>query len=197
MAYVYRHVRLDKNEVFYVGIGLNDNFGKYKRAHSFARSNFWKKITNKSEYVVEIMFDDLTWEEACEKEKEFIKIYGRKDLNEGTLVNLTDGGDGSLNVSPESRKKQSEMMKNSFRDEKYRKNISIAKTGYKNPMYGKPSHRSKKVLQYDRNNNFINEFKDAYEAMKLVKGTRHNHIAACCRNERKTHKKFIWKYKLI
>ena len=33
MAYLYRHIRLDKNKPFYVGIGDNDN-NNYKRAHS-------------------------------------------------------------------------------------------------------------------------------------------------------------------
>ena len=32
---------------------------------------------------------------ACEGEKKWIKHYGRKDLNEGSLVNMTDGGDGA------------------------------------------------------------------------------------------------------
>jgi hypothetical protein len=39
----------------------------------------------------------LTWEEACEKEKEFIKLYGRKDQGSGCLCNLTDGGEGTVN----------------------------------------------------------------------------------------------------
>lgn len=33
MAYVYRHIRLDKNEVFYIGIGSDDK-GHYYRANS-------------------------------------------------------------------------------------------------------------------------------------------------------------------
>ena len=32
MAYIYRHIRLDKNEPFYIGIG-SDVEGKYKRAN--------------------------------------------------------------------------------------------------------------------------------------------------------------------
>lgn len=91
MAILYRHIRLDKNEPFYIGIGNN-----IKRAYEKSRrSKIWKNIINKSEYRVDILFNDLTWTEACEKEKEFIKLYGRKDLGTGTLVNLTDGGDGS------------------------------------------------------------------------------------------------------
>lgn len=93
MAYVYRHIRLDKNEVFYVGIG---NDLKYKRAYVTQRTKYWKNIANKTEYKVEIFEDGLSWEAAIEREKYWIKFYGRRDLNEGSLVNLTNGGEGKL-----------------------------------------------------------------------------------------------------
>lgn len=77
--------------MFYIGIGDNE-----KRAYSQrSRNRHWKNIAKKG-YEVEVLFEDLTWEQACEKEKEFIALYGRKDLGAGTLVNLTDGGDGAL-----------------------------------------------------------------------------------------------------
>jgi hypothetical protein len=94
MAYVYRHIRLDKNEPFYIGIGNQSN---HKRAYDYSknrRNKIWLDIVAKTEYEIEIIFDELSWEEACEKEKEFIALYGRKDLKTGTLANLTIGGDG-------------------------------------------------------------------------------------------------------
>lgn len=92
MAYVYTYTRLDKNEVFYVGIGSDS---KYKRAKNISsRTDYFKKIINKSKYKLDIVFDDLTWEEACLKEIELIALYGRKDLKTGSLVNFTDGGEG-------------------------------------------------------------------------------------------------------
>lgn len=94
MAYLYRHIRLDKNVPFYIGIG-SDNNGLYTRANSrHSRSKYWRNISQKG-YEVEILMDGLTWEQACEKEKEFIALYGRLDLG-GLLVNMTDGGDGAL-----------------------------------------------------------------------------------------------------
>jgi hypothetical protein len=103
---VYRHVRLDTNEVFYIGIGNE------KRPYNKHRRNkLWKNIVNKTEYRVDILFDDLTLEQAYEKEKEFIQLYGRKDLGLGTLANLTDGGDGVHNLSDETKKKLSEIRK--------------------------------------------------------------------------------------
>ena len=44
MAYVYKHTRLDTNQVFYIGIG-NDN--SYKRAYNkYDRNYIWKNIIN-------------------------------------------------------------------------------------------------------------------------------------------------------
>lgn len=128
MAYLYRHIRLDTNEIFYIGIGSDIN---YKRAYSFKdRNTFWKNIINKSEYKVEIVLDDLTWEEACEKEKEFIALYGRRDLNKGTLCNLTNGGDGASGIIfSEDRKKE----------------LSKKYAGKQNPFYGKK--HSKKTIE--------------------------------------------------
>jgi hypothetical protein len=88
---VYRHIRLDKNIPFYIGIGKDINRPYNKKD----RSNFWKSIINKAEYIVEILFDNLTKEQAIEKEIEFIKLYGRIDLKNGSLCNMTCGGDGT------------------------------------------------------------------------------------------------------
>lgn len=44
MAYVYRHIRLDKNQPFYIGIGVDEG-GNYKRAYNFIkRNNYWKNV---------------------------------------------------------------------------------------------------------------------------------------------------------
>jgi len=110
MAYVYRHIRLDKNEPFYIGIGSDKT---YHRANKKSQRNIhWKRVVAKTDYEVEIMLDDLTWKEACEKEKEFIKLYGKSDSG-GILTNMTDGGDGVLGLrfSEESKKKISNSIK--------------------------------------------------------------------------------------
>jgi hypothetical protein len=103
MAYIYKHTRNDTNEVFYVGIGSGKT---YKRAYKkTGRNKFWQNIVNKTSYTVTIIEDKLSWEEACTKEIELIKMFGRRDLNKGSLVNLTDGGEGSKGViMPDSLK---------------------------------------------------------------------------------------------
>lgn len=91
MAYVYRHIRLDKNEPFYIGVGSDINYKRSKQ--KYGRSKYWQSIS-KNGYEIEIMIDDITYDEALKKEEEFIKLYGRKDLGLGTLCNHNDGGGG-------------------------------------------------------------------------------------------------------
>jgi hypothetical protein len=152
MAIVYRHIRLDKNEPFYIGIGKTENRAYIKRK----RNNYWKHIVKSSPYEVQILFDDLTWDEACDKEIEFIKLYGRKDLGTGTLVNMTDGGDGRTNIvvseetkqkisksslgrkfSDEHRQKISESNKGKILSEEQIKKMSESQKGEKSAWFGK------------------------------------------------------------
>jgi hypothetical protein len=101
---VYRHIRLDKNEPFYIGIGKSEKRAYDKRS----RNKTWKGIVNKTDYRIEILFDNLTLNQAREKEKELISLYGRKDLGTGTLANLTDGGELVYTITNEIRKNMSD-----------------------------------------------------------------------------------------
>jgi hypothetical protein len=124
MAYVYRHIRKDKNEPFYIGIGSDL---KYKRANEKSRRNdIWYKIINKTDYEVQILFDSITWEEACLKEKEFILLYGRIDSNTGVLCNMTNGGDGVVGFlfTDEIKEKISKSITGIKRSDETRKKIS-------------------------------------------------------------------------
>ena len=101
--YLYRHIRLDKNEPFYIGIGTKKDkifkttTSEYERAYTkYKRSDYWKKIVNKANYEVEILLESDNYDFIKQKEIEFIALHGRRDLEKGTLVNLTDGGDGSI-----------------------------------------------------------------------------------------------------
>ncbi len=88
---VYQHRRVSDGEIFYIGIGA-----KNRPYSKLGRNNHWLSYTNKYDYVVDVLFRDLTWEEACIKEKSLILEYGRHDLKQGTLVNKTDGGEGNI-----------------------------------------------------------------------------------------------------
>jgi len=130
MAYVYRHIRLDKNEVFYIGIGSDDK-GYYTRANckdKTTRGHHWGNVVSKTNYEIEIILDNLSWEEACKKEIEFIALYGRSDLKLGTLVNKTDGGENRPNYSKEVRDKISEKVKLAWQDPEKKKKMLAANT---------------------------------------------------------------------
>jgi hypothetical protein len=104
-CYVYQHRRLDTNDVFYVGIGAEP---LYRRAFSKHHRNLhWKSIVKKAGYVVDIIYKDISWQQACKYEVNLIAMYGRKDLDTGLLVNKTIGGEGVLGrvVSLETREK--------------------------------------------------------------------------------------------
>lgn len=110
--YIYRHIRPDTNDVFYIGKGFAESKShsvRYTERHG--RNKWWKSIVNKNNGVfdAEIIYWCNTENEANIKEREFIALYGRRNLGYGTLVNLTDGGDGSagITMSDETKKKLS------------------------------------------------------------------------------------------
>lgn len=128
MAIVYQHIRLDNNEVFYIGIGKTKKRAYNKNNN---RSKFWKNIVNKTDYIIEILYENLTWKEACNIEINLIKHYGRKDLKTGTLVNLTNGGDGVIGniLSEQTKIKMSNARKNIKITDQTKLNISNSKKG--------------------------------------------------------------------
>ncbi len=142
LYYLYRHVRLDKDQPFYIGFGKkrsrkNYHIDIYSRAFdTIQRSNFWKRIINKTKYEVEIIMESEDKEFIKQKEIEFIKLYGRRNKGLGPLVNLTDGGDNINEYrSPESIKQQVETRHKNAKERGYYhtpktiKKISKSNTG--------------------------------------------------------------------
>lgn len=133
LFYVYRHIRIDTNQVFYIGIGIKYK-NKYVRVYDTTnRNKFWRNVVNKTDYKVEIIFDNITWEEAKRKEIRLIKLYGRRDLKQGSLVNLTNGGDGSVGgvLSEEHKQKISNFQLGRVKSEETRKKLSLKHKGKK------------------------------------------------------------------
>lgn len=168
--YLYRHIRLDTNQVFYIGIGTkgtNDNkYSYYTRAHVRSqRSLFWKRIVEKTDYKIEILFESDNYDFILEKEKEFIKLYGRRDLGLGTLVNMTDGGIGQKGakkvVSDSYRIKMKEWHKNhpEFKSMLGKKHREDTKEQIK-------ISQQKKVLQKNPDGSLVKEWESINEAHK-------------------------------
>ena len=136
MAVVYQHTREDKNCVFYIGIELDTENKKAKGKRSrkkHGRSDLWKKVINKTNYTIQILFNDISNNEAIQIEKYLIGYYGRKNLNLGELVNLTDGGEGTTGyiLSDETKSKIAEKAKGRICSEETRLKISKSSLGRK------------------------------------------------------------------
>jgi hypothetical protein len=130
MFYVYAHYKKTDNSLFYIGVAKS-----VKRFTSiYSRNNLWKNIVNKNGFYYKILFEFDCFNKCFEKEKELIKKHGRIDLKTGILCNMTDGGEGCLNLSSASKdkisksnkgKKRSDLVKENMRKRMVGKKLSI------------------------------------------------------------------------
>lgn len=223
LAYVYRHIRLDKNEPFYIGIGGETTSPNphFRSTCKYSRNRHWTGIVKLYGFKVDIILDDLTWEEACLKEIEFIALYGRADLGKGPLVNMTDGGEGIQNVSKETKDKKSKSMilfhethPGFFKEKANTRNFTemgmkvslnrnhkaagakVSLTRKNNPEIGINigKKNSKPVLQYDLEGNFIREYSSLTEAHN-INGFNLGTICNVLKGNYKSSGGFTWKYK--
>jgi hypothetical protein len=192
---VYQHRNLTSNEIFYVGAGLTAT-----RPYSNKKRNkFWHLEVKNNEYSVEILKKGLTFEKALRLEKKYIKMYGRRDLNTGVLVNLTNGGRGAAELSPISReliRLKMTGIKMPPRTKMHCKNNSKAKLGHKNPMFGKISTRRRSIKRIDPKTKEVVEFPSVAAASFSVNGDplKGTHIVGCCKGTRKIHRGYYWEY---
>lgn len=103
MFYVYAHIRLDTNTVFYIGKGK----GRRSRK-KLGRNAYWNNIVQSVGYRIEIIANNLSEKDAFNKEVELISYY--KDLGQ-CEANLTNGGEGPSNPCEVSRKRMSDSHK--------------------------------------------------------------------------------------
>lgn len=166
--YVYIHKRADTDCVFYVGKGTVRSCGsrRCERAYTKERRNkWWHAVAGKHGYSVEIVAWLVSDVDAQALEISLIAQYGRSDTCGGTLVNLTDGGDGhagivttdalrktrSENASKPRTVKWAEAIRAARKNggnggvvktgdvlpQKWKDNIAATKIGASNPMYGR------------------------------------------------------------
>jgi hypothetical protein len=220
MPYLYRHIRHDKDEPFYIGIGTH-----LKRAYDKGQRNkIWKSIVSRTGYTVEILFYDLTKEQAYEKEKEFIKLYGKICNNTGTLANLTDGGETlsdynkGRKASEETRRKLREAAKRKKprsrecyektaaalrgrpKSEEHKRKLSEYFTGKSNGPWTEEQRQKNlnfwlnkhmPIAQYSLDGNLIKVWNNRIEA-SIELGIKKDQIRDCMRGRRRLAGGFIW-----
>lgn len=145
---VYIHKRKDTGEVFYVGFGVIS-----RPYRDIDRNKYWHNIVAKCGYDVDILFFNLTRKEAIAKEIELIAYYGRKDLGKGTLVNMTDGGEGGMGCICTDENRAKKKLAPGYwigktRSEEACENMSLAKLGTKRSERTKSKIRLSMKIKY-------------------------------------------------
>lgn len=85
------------NQPFYIGKGKGNRWRPCNHSYNNSANPFLKRKIRKvgvDNIKIHFLHENLTEEEAFHWEKYWIKYIGRRDLKEGSLVNLTDGGEG-------------------------------------------------------------------------------------------------------
>jgi hypothetical protein len=209
--YVYGHYRNDTGELFYIGKGSR------RRAWETAgRNPYWKNVVNKHGIVVKILHENLTDEQAYQKEKELIE-----DIGLDNLANLIEGGVGMTSADAkrlaEERKNHPTWLTNQFtknkklaEDSEWRKKVSAGvKNSYdENPDRCKAqSDRTKKLLESSEYRKKLEDTKEhvkkkvvlisptgdivyVHGIKKFAReyGLDYTRVARLVRGERKSHK---------
>lgn len=122
--YVYEHLKPNTGEVFYIGKGC-----KNRAYETRSRNNHWTNIVNKYGIEVNIVYKNLTNQEAGKKEIDLIEFYGLDNL-----CNMTQGGDGCVSLKQESRNKISNSLKGRKQSQETKdKRLASLKLAWQNP----------------------------------------------------------------
>jgi hypothetical protein len=172
--YVYIWYIKDTNEVFYVGKGKGK---RYKQISQ--RNKFFTDMYNSHDCEVMKVYENLTEQEAFQKERETVKWY--RENTEFRLTNQTDGGEGSSGWIPpkDFRDKQSQIHKAQWQDEEFRDRMLAIRTDENGP-YKSQEFREKiaQLVQGENNPNYGNfwtdEMKQHLSAVRRANGLSAN-----------------------
>lgn len=201
---VYKHTC--PNRKVYIGItrckvndrwknGLGYEYQVFGRA---VRKYGWENITH------EVLYENLTEEEAKKLEIELIKKFDSKNPEHG--YNRTDGGDGvkGYEYPEEVREKLSRHAKEMWENEEIREkltehlrevsNSNIGRKRSKEAIKATTEAHSIKVDQYTRDGEYIQTFDSLMDAARSIEKDTNAAIVACCKGKRKSYFGFIWKY---
>lgn len=202
LCYVYLHLKETNDEVFYVGKGTR----KYRAYANKGRNVHWNRTVNKYGKKVEIFKSNIEENLAFYLEKFLIKVFGKENL-----VNMTDGGEGSLGFKwPQSSYEKRKNKTHHMKTEEYRKKLSEAQKG-KPRLYAKGENhwsnhkpesvlkgenhpRSKKIICVETKQIFdtVTDAVNWLKTMGYPKAATTN-LCKTCNNERKAYG-YKWQY---
>jgi hypothetical protein len=176
-------------EPFYIGKGKYTERRKYSRVKQHLNEkrnrNFFKngKINHIKEECgcipfIEILYDNITEEEAILHEKELIAKIGRYNIGNGPLTNLTDGGEGSSGYiqSKETKDKRVESLKKStlmetLKTEEYKNQLSKRTKEW----WTSERRKEQSIKQQGENNSNFGK-KRSLESIEKAKETKRKNI---------------------
>lgn len=217
---VYMHTN-KRNNKKYIGITGQKPKYRWRGGNGYYRNPHFYNAIKKygwDNFEHEILYENLTKEEAIKKEKYLIEKYNTTNRDKG--YNIGFGGEGVESLSLEAREKiRQANLGRKFSEETKRK-ISESRTGEKNWNYGKKlpewhieilrnANLGRKLteeqkmnivekegyvtLQYDMDGNFINYFISTTMAAKAL-NMHSSGIKACCEKRIISNHNYIFRY---
>jgi len=177
----YNNIYTFKCQPFYIGKGKHHRINHHLQPNSLCDNSIKSNTINAiikqkgrppTHYKIA---EKLSFEEANELETNLIKHFGRRDIKTGILTNMTDGGEGFKNIRFSLKTKYK---------------MSQAKKG---KVHGKLNPRSKRVQQFDLDNNLLREW-DALSDITKETGMEFRKISKCCLGHIPEAFGFKWKY---
>lgn len=143
------------------------------------------------------MHINLSFDEARKLEVNYIKHIGRRDLKKGSLINMTDGGEGSIGF------KHTEDTKKKLKGKKTINHIEKLSAASKKIWDELPEEKKKKnqlnqkgrknILQKDVSGIILNKWVSIREIERKLGFFRFN-ISSCLKKKTKQAYGFIWEY---
>lgn len=132
--YVYAYLRSADSKTAKAGTPYYIGKGSGQRA--FFKNKRQVKAPKNHLFIV-ILETNLSELGAFALERRYIEWYGRKDLGTGILANMTDGGDGIYNPSPETRKKLAAGQLGRKQTPEHKEKVRLTRLGKKRPEHSK------------------------------------------------------------
>jgi len=200
----YIYALTDKSGVRYIGKAdnvekrfknhYNESFNKKGKEYNLPKSRWIRKKVNEISYLI---LETCDYNEWPIKEVWWIAFYKNNNTN---LLNIARGGLGGSGLkSLETRLKIGIKALGRKASKEVRKKMSESHIGKskhldKFKVSGKLNPHTKTILQFDLDNNFIQEWDTIRQAAAFYKKSPST-IHGCLSGKQKTSCNYIWKYK--
>lgn len=170
--------------VFYTYLWLREDgtpyyVGKGRDNRAFIKHGHRASVPPKGSIILQEFSSE---EDAFAAEKFLISYYGRKDLSEGRLINLTDGGEGHSNPSEITRHKMRKAKEGVSQTSEHRKNISraaqLGSTGKASPSLLVRKRISEKLLGTKQTSEHVRNVKFSMTTIRKSESYRNKMRAA-------------------